>query len=89
MNALKLGQVLATPGALDALEAARVDWLTLLRRHAHGDWGDLCDEDKRRNEEAVKSGDRILSAYPVGSARVWIITERGRTATTLLLPEEY
>ncbi len=81
-----LGRVLATPGAL----ALGVDLFPLLRRHAHGDWGDLCEEDRAANERALVIGERLLSAYALGGGRrVWIITERDRSCTTLLLPDEY
>jgi hypothetical protein len=63
-----------------------------------GDWGDLTAEDKRLNDEAIKHGGRILSAYilPDG-VKIWVITEaqsvdddpRSRMSTCLLLPDEY
>lgn len=85
-----LGQVVATPAALDALNIDGLLGLELLRRHVSGDWGDLCDEDREENVLSVKEGYRILSAYtlPTG-VTVWIITEADRSATTILLPEEY
>ena len=59
-------------------------------RHAAGDWGDLSPADRRANREALKHGDRLLSSYNLpGGGRVWIITEWNRSATTLLLPEDY
>ena len=85
-----LGQVVATPGALEALQAAQQDPLELLARHASGDWGDLDEEDKQENELSVKQGFRILSAYTLSTdVKVWVITEADRSATTLLLPAEY
>ena len=84
-----LGRILATPGALGALRAAGEDPLHLLSRHASGDWGELDAHDRRENGRALKNGWRILSSYPVGEQRVWVITEADRSVTTLLLPEEY
>jgi len=85
-----LGQVVATPGALAAMEEARQNPLGLLRRHQSGDWGELCDEDKAENELSVREGFRILSAYVLATkVKVWVITEADRSATTFLLPEEY
>lgn len=85
-----LGQTVATPGALAALEQAQESPLTYLARHVSGDWGDLGPEDKRANEDALKHGDRLLSAYVLSTQeRMWIITEADRSYTTLLLPEEY
>jgi hypothetical protein len=63
--------------------------MTALRRHACGDWGDLCPEDTLANEEALRDGDRLLSAYGQGELRFWIITEADRSVTTVLLPEDY
>lgn len=85
-----LGQVVATPGALSALEATGESASQFLVKHALGDWGDLCQEDKESNEEALKEGLRLLSAYRLGDGtKIWIITEWDRSVTTVLLPEEY
>ena len=85
-----LGRILATRGAVSALEGARADPVRYLARHASGDWGELDLEDRAANEHALRDGARLLSAYrlPTG-ARLWVITEADRSATTLLLPEEY
>lgn len=89
----ELGQVLATPGALQALAEAYQQPATFLRRHLRNDWGDLSESDKRLNDRAVRSGeDRIFSSYHLdetGDNKIWIITEWDRSATTILLPEEY
>lgn len=85
-----LGHVVATPGAIVAVEFARADLRELLRRHKNGDWGDLSEEDKHLNDAAITTGDRILSAYTLPDGqRLWILTEADRSATTCLLPEEY
>lgn len=85
-----LGQVVATPGALDAMQEAGVAPVTLLRRHSSGDWGDLCQEDKDENELSIREGFRILSAYELSTkVKVWLITEADRSVTTFLLPSEY
>ncbi len=80
---------MATPGALEALREAGEDPLYLLGRHASGDWGDLDPHDRRENERSLRRGWRLLSSYPVGETRVWVITEADRSCTTILLPEEY
>jgi hypothetical protein len=84
-----LGRVVATPGALAALGEAGVEPLGLLQRHASGDWGAVCAEDAASNERALTNGWRIISAYEVGGARIWVITESDRRSTCLLLPSEY
>jgi len=85
-----LGQIVATPGALDALDRAAVDGWVLLHRHQNGDWGNVPQEDAEENVRSVINGWRILSSYPLSDeVRIWIITEADRSCTTLLLPEEY
>jgi hypothetical protein len=86
---LPLGRVVATPGALKLLMDIGVHPFDYLARHATGDWGDLCAFDRRQNEIALQDGYRVLSSYPVGRERVWVITEADRSITTILLPEEY
>ncbi len=84
-----LGRVVATPGALKLLAEAGEDPLSLLSRHCSGDWGELDAHDRRENELSLKNGWRIVSSYPVGEKKVWVITEADRSVTTILLPEEY
>ena len=90
-----LGQIVATPGALEALQRNNVTGFDYLRRHASGDWGIVCAEDKQSNEEALTTGARLMSAYFLpDETKLWIITEAAgddgnRAATTLLLPDEY
>lgn len=85
-----LGQVVATPGALAALQRNAVQPSVLLQRHMRGDWGTLDPRDWAANDAALREGTRLLSAYPLpDDTRIWIITEWDRSATTILLPEEY
>jgi len=85
-----LGQVVATPGALAALQGTGESPLTFLQRHAQGDWGDLDEEDKQENEFSLTRYLRLLSAYTLkDGTHIWIITEADRSATTILLPSEY
>ena len=85
-----LGQVVATPGALAALQKAEQEPLEFIDRHVNGDWGDLYPEDRQENDFSVTNELRILSAYTTSAGdRIWIITEGDRSATTILLPSEY
>jgi len=85
-----LGQVVATPGALAALEEAHQAPGEFLHRHQGGDWGVVCEEDKTENELGLKEGFRLLSAYMLSTGvKIWVITEADRSATTILLPDEY
>jgi hypothetical protein len=85
-----LGTILATPGALDALEDASQAPAEFLSRHANCDWGDVDAADAAENELSVAEGFRILSAYETKKGvKLWVITEADRSATTILLPEEY
>lgn len=84
-----LGQIVSTPGALALLDQMAVNAYELIQRHQHGDWGNVPPEDAAENENAILNGNRILSSYELGNKQIWILTERDRSATTLLLPEEY
>jgi hypothetical protein len=85
-----VGRTVATPGALTLLDHAGVNASVLLARHQSGDFGDIDEADRVANASAIRHHARILSAYVLGRGiRVWIITEADRSATTLLLPEEY
>ena len=85
-----LGMVVATPGALRALEQAGESASELIGRHVLGDWGDLCADDRAANEQALTCGFRLLSSYVLSTgAKVWVITESDRSSTCLLLPAEY
>jgi len=82
------GRLVATPGALDAIP--RAEWIFALHRHLQGDWGDVSAVDKKRNDCALLNSDRMVSQYRTSSNRsFWIITEADRSATVILLPEEY
>jgi hypothetical protein len=84
------GSIVATPGALAALEASGADPMAYLVRHTTGDWGDLDEHDRRENELSLLHGLRLLSAYTLNSGtKIWIITEADRSVTTVLLPAEY
>jgi hypothetical protein len=90
MSKFHLGQTVITPGALNALLRQGESPAKFLARHAKGDWGDVCAEDKAFNDEALITGTRLMSAYTTtNGTKIWIITEADRSVTTLLLPEEY
>ena len=85
-----LGRIVATPGALAAIEASGDDPLALLIKHVCLDPGDLSPEDIRENQLSVEQGFRILSSYRLSDGtRIWLITEADRSVTTFLLPQEY
>ncbi|CAI07491.1 hypothetical protein ebB75 [Aromatoleum aromaticum EbN1] len=85
------GQVVMTVGVDGLIRQGRLNPAPFLRRHLHGDWGDLGDDDRQLNDAALKSGeDRLFSSYQVTpDLKLWIITEWDRSVTTLLLPSEY
>jgi hypothetical protein len=89
------GQIVATPGALEALSRTGTNPDVLLRKHLTGDWGVVDSEDQEANDFALEDGGRLLSAYLLDdSTKVWIITEAvndggHRQSTCILLPDEY
>jgi hypothetical protein len=85
-----LGSVVATSNSLALLEQHGVAPLTLLKRHAAGDWGNVPSDDAKATQDALKFGCRLLSSYRIAAnATLWIITEADRSVTTLLLPSDY
>ncbi|WNZ76389.1 hypothetical protein [Pseudomonas sp. P105] len=84
------GALVMTPGIDALMRAKRLDPFHYFARHIFGDWGDICDEDRRFNEAALIEGYRLMSSYDVEPGlKLWIITEADRSVTTILLPEEY
>jgi hypothetical protein len=90
------GQIVVTPGALQAIRASGQSPEVFLAAHLEGYWGgDLSEEDRLLNEEALTDGSRLLSAYrTLRGVRLWIITEAvgddgRRYSTTIMCPNEY
>jgi hypothetical protein len=89
-----LGQLVATPGALEVMERLGINPADLIARHVTGDWGDIHPEDRGLNELALGDGSRILSVYGTAEDPIWLVTEaqndEGRRAvTTILRAEDY
>lgn len=85
-----LGRLIATPGALNAFAATGENPINYIVRHMNLDPGSLGAEDQLANLQAVREGTRVFSVYELrDGTRIWIITEADRSATTILLPEEY
>lgn len=85
----ELGQAVATPAAIEALESSGESPDSFIRRHHTGDWGDVCDDDALANEEALHVGFRIFSVYHTAKGVKLYITEQDRSSTCILLPEDY
>lgn len=84
----EVGQLGMTPGVQELIPMKEVE--IALGRHAFGDWGNICGEDKSQNEWALKNEARLMSVYESESGEAfWIITEADRSSTTILLPSEY
>ncbi len=91
----ELGQVVATPAALQAITDSGDETGDFLTRQAFGDWGSIFDEERQRNEAAPRTGERIMSEYRTGNGiKIWVITAAAdhsgrRPTTTILLPVEF
>ena len=87
----ELGSVVATTGLRRRIgDTADAEILKALRKHQAGDWGDVGSSTKKQNAQALREGERILSAYVSAyGVKFWVITEWDRSVTTALLPEEY
>ena len=83
-----LGQTVITPNAMHRVPPEEV--LAAIKRHAACDWGEVCEEDRQENELSLREGFRLLSVYrSAAGEKFWIITEADRSATTVLMPEDY
>jgi len=81
------GRLMITRNAKNALPRREVD--AAINRHLSGDWGDVCQSDWQRNEQALRDGDRLLSVYQTQDGeKFWIITESDRSVTTVLFPSD-
>jgi len=91
----ELGQVVATPAALKAIEESGDEAGDFLNRHAFGDWGSVFDEERQRNDAAVRTGGPLVSEYRTGNGiKIRLVTAAAdrsgrRTTTTILLPAEF
>ena len=87
------GQIVVTCGIDERRsndEGFAVHMKRCLTRHLSGDWGDLCEEDRKENERSLEMGFRLFSSYKHDSLpKIWIITEADRSVTTVLFPSEY
>jgi hypothetical protein len=84
------GRIIVTADVHALIRDGRLNPAPYLQRHLSGDWGDLSDDDRRSNNDALENGQQILSSYLIApSLTLWIITEWDRSVTTLLLPAEY
>jgi hypothetical protein len=85
-----LGQIGTTPAVLATLEKAAQGPAEFLWRHASGDWGDLCPEDRQENQFSLERGFQIFSSYRTRAVdELWIITDNHFSITKILLPKEY
>jgi hypothetical protein len=85
-----LGQIVATPAALEVLQRAGQKPWDFLARHVRGEWGEVDADDWAENEVSLREGFRLLSVYTTKAGEtVWIISEADRSVTTLLLPADY
>jgi hypothetical protein len=88
-----LGNIVATRGVAERMQS-NSDFAAFvaqsLARHSLGDWGDVCKEDWKTNDDAVTHGNRLLSSYGKNTDdHLWFITEWDRSVTTALFPDEY
>jgi hypothetical protein len=89
-NKLELGAVFVTPKATRALHEASQSPDEFLARHESGDWGEVGSMDAKENELSFIKGYRVFSIYKLSTGEeIWVITQPDRSATTVLLPEEY
>ena len=89
MSGFTAGTIYVTVGVRELMNDETHGVIPLIGRHLNQDWGDVCEEDKQSNNQALINGGCLLSSYKLGEETIWIITEADRSATTILLPSEY
>jgi hypothetical protein len=87
LTLFEMGRCMATDGAIEKIGFAKCR--ELLTRHRDNDWGELCEDDTKLNEEALAYGNRIFSCYTVDDEKFYVITEADRSVTTVMLADEY
>ena len=92
MAKFEMGRIYLTKTVFDRISAN--EFLTRfvirsLRRFAEADWGEMDEEDKETNNNALETGSRLFGSYECAHAKIWIITEADRSCTTILFPSEY
>lgn len=92
MLKFELGKVCMTSGIDYAIKEDKnyyKELITCFEKYITGNWGDLCEEDKQANEDALINNERLLASYLTSKGKVYIITERDRSCTTILFANEY
>lgn len=84
-------QVVSQKISIELLESKlfSIEIFKAMERFCNKDWGEMDEEDKVTNEQALIEGSRIMGAYQTCKGKIWIITEADRTVTTILFPSEY
>lgn len=89
---MKSKTIVMTKGISDAMEGNFKffnEVMVALDRYSNHDWGYLCEEDKRANEDALIHDGQIFAKYSTSEGSIYIITEWDRSVTTVLFPSEY
>lgn len=82
--------VLATQGATAILQNNPELGEELTFRHFSGDWGDVCEEERKMNERHLKHKiHHLMSVFDVGGEKILFITEWGRDATVVVTFDEF
>ena len=92
MPRFQLGKLVMTSGIQNIINEKpnyQYELVNYLNRYLNEDWGDLCDDDKQMNEDAIRNNERLLASYVTSGGKIYIITERDRSYTTILLRSEY
>ena len=86
----ELGKISITEGADHALRETEHTADEFLKRHQTGDWGDISEETRRNNEEALNDGARLESVYHTSKGeKILVVTEADRALTSIMLPDEF
>lgn len=86
----ELGRISVTEGATHALVKTNQSADEFLQRHQAGDWGDVSEETRLKNQEALEEGARLESVYHTsGGEKLLVVTEADRALTSIMVPDEF
>jgi hypothetical protein len=82
MASFSLGQVVASQGAIRHLTESELS--AILRRHAAGDWGDVPEEQRTRNNLSLQNGRPVFSVYSLGPGKIILVQTDGERASSFV-----
>ena len=78
MNLFKNADLLQTQKIsrkAEELEKFKAEVIIAIGRFFNNDWGDVCEEDKESNVEAIRYYEMVVACYETSEGEIWITAE--------------